>query len=87
MQTHQPSSGHSASVSGWLSIDGQRHQLAQVGPDFCILRNPVFFETDAALNGLVADLAIEVDGEQTEVDVKLLSVDPSSSKRIDFLRL
>ncbi len=28
------SNGHSSQVRGWLLIDGVKHELAQVGPDF-----------------------------------------------------
>ncbi len=40
-----------------------QHELAQVGPDFCILREPIasdFF----GRNDIQADLLIEVDGDQ-----------------------
>jgi len=35
------SSGYLSQVRGWLFIDGVQLGLAQVGPDFCILRKPL----------------------------------------------
>lgn len=77
--------GYSTQVRGWLVIDGLRHELAQVGPDFCILREPV----DGAVcisNDKPAELVIEVDGSQREVAVVLSSSHPSSTKRCTSIR-
>ena len=56
------SNGYSSQVRGWLVVGGVQHELAQVGPDFCILRQPIpgdFVVTD----DIQAGLLIEVDGD------------------------
>jgi hypothetical protein len=80
------SNGYSSQVRGWLIIAGVQHELAQVGPDFCILREPIsgdFFVT----NDTQADLLIEVDGDQREVAVLLSSSHPSSPKKLHFRKV
>lgn len=76
------SNGHSSQVRGWLLIDGVRHELAQVGPDFCILREPI--SSNFVCCDTQADLVIEVDGTQRQVVVLLSSTHLSSPKRLQF---
>ena len=76
------SNGHSSQVRGWLLIDGVRHELAQVGPDFCILREPI--SSNFVCCDTQADLVIEVDGTQRQVAVLLRSTHLSSPKRLQF---
>ena len=80
------SNGYSSQVRGWLVVGGVQHQLAQVGPDFCILRKPIgseFFDT----SGIQADLVIEVDGNPREVAVLLSTPHPSTSKKLHFRKV
>jgi hypothetical protein len=56
------SGGYSADVSLRLVLHGHELPLAQVGPSYCILREPVQFEpTDG-------QILIVVDGHETRVD-------------------
>ena len=62
--------GYSPEACGWLVVDGVQHELCQVGPDFCILRQPIpsgFVVT----NDTQAELLIEVDGNRRGVAVLL----------------
>ena len=77
------SNGFSSQVRGWLVVGGVQHQLAQVGPDFCILREPIgskFFDT----SDIQADLVIEVDGNPREVAVLLTSNHSSYPIKLHF---
>lgn len=80
------SNGYSSQVRGWLVVGGVQHELAQVGPDFCILRQPIpgdFVVTDYTQ----AELLIEVDGDQREVALLLSSSHPSSPKKLHFRKV
>ena len=80
------SNGYSSQVLGWLVVGGVQHELAQVGPDFCILRQPIsgdFLVTD----DIQAGLLIEVDGDQRELAVILSSSHPSSPKKLHFRKV
>ena len=77
------SNGYSSQVRGWLVVDGVAHELAQVGPDFCILRGPIsgdFFGT----SHVQAKLLFEVDGDQRETGVVLSASYLSSPKKLQF---
>jgi hypothetical protein len=50
--------GHSSTIRGWLEANGQRFPLAQVGPDYCVVRHSV------ATPPTDAELVIEIDGDQ-----------------------
>jgi hypothetical protein len=78
--------GYSSKVRGWLNIDGQRYELAQVGPDFCILRNPLP-GSDIQSIDVIVELVIEIDGEPSKVMVKLLLGHSSIAKKLSFRRL
>ena len=77
------SNGYSSRVRGWLVIAEVKYELAQVGPDFCILREPIsknsFLSSD-----IPAELMIEVDGKQREVAVILSSSNSLSPKKLQF---
>ena len=77
------SNGYSSQVRGWLVIASVPHELAQVGPDFCILREPLSIDTSASYN-IPAELIIEVDGDQRIVVVNLSSNHSSSPKKLHF---
>ena len=80
------SNGYSSQVRGWLVIDGVQHELAQVGPDFCIIREPL--SIDSFVSGdIQAELIIEVDGDQRAVAVKLSPSHSSSPKKLQFCRV
>lgn len=64
-------------------IDGVQYELAQVGPDFCIVREPISNDFFCA-GDVQACLVIEVDGNQREVEVFLSSSHPSSPKKLHF---
>ncbi len=83
MLKHALSNGHSSQVRGWLVMAGVQHELAQVGPDFCILREQISCESfDSA--DTRAELTIEVDGEQREIAVLLRSNHPSFPRKLQF---
>lgn len=50
--------GYSSTVRGWLVAGGHRFPLAQVGPNFCVIRDNV------TTPPTVAELVIEVDGDE-----------------------
>ena len=69
---------HSASVSGWLVINDHRYELAQVGEDFCILRDdPPRWST----LGNIASVVVEVDGLQSVRPVKIVFC---NDRKVDF---
>lgn len=77
------SNGYSSQVQGWLVVGGVLHQLAQVGPDFCVLREPISRDLLDATD-IQAKLLIEVDGDQREVLVSVNSSDLSSPKKLRY---
>ena len=80
------SNGYSSQVRGWLVIGGVKHELAQVGPDFCILREPL--STDLSISDTPeAELTIEVDGDPRTVAVNLLVNQKLYSKQLRFCRV
>jgi hypothetical protein len=56
------SGGYSADVSLHLVLDGHVLPLAQVGPSYCILREPVQFEPSGG------QIVIVVDGREKRVE-------------------
>jgi len=74
------SNGYSSKVRGWLEIEGVRHELAQVGPDFCILREPI------SASSTSGELIVDVDGDRQSVFIKLANFQGGSTKRISFVR-
>ena len=50
-------SSYSSSVRGWLVVGEQRLELAQVGPDRCVLRQSLDAPPSAA------ELVIEINGD------------------------
>lgn len=77
------SNGYSSQVRGWLEIDGVQHELAQVGPDFCILLKALSTELSIS-DTLKADLTVEVDGDHRTVAVNLLIGQSSNSKKLRY---
>ena len=68
MLKNAPTSGHSSQMRGWFVLRAIQHELAQVGPDFCILRKPL--PENCPLAGETnASLMIEIDGDQRSFDV------------------
>ncbi len=67
-------------------IDGVQYALAQVGPDFCIVREPISSDFFCA-GDVKAGLVIEVDGNQREVAVLLRSDHLHSPKRLEFRKI
>ena len=80
------SNGYSSQVRGWLVVDGVKHELAQVGPDFCILREPLSIELSIS-DTPEAELTIEVDGDPRTVAVNLLVNQKLYSKQLRFCRV
>jgi hypothetical protein len=68
MLKNAPTSGHSSQVRGWLVLGAIQHELAQVGPDFCILRKPLP-ESCPLVGETNASLIIEIDGDRRSFDV------------------
>ncbi|MEQ1827881.1 MAG: hypothetical protein ABL921_18115 [Pirellula sp.] len=77
------SNGYSSQVRGWLVIGGVQHELAQVGPDFCILREPISSDSLYSAD-TQAELIVEVDGDQREMAIIFCSNHPSSPKKLLF---
>ena len=77
------SNGYSSQVRGWLFIDGVQLGLAQVGPDFCILREPLSSQLSIA-DAQEAELIIEVDGDQRTILVNLSLNHSSSPQKLHF---
>ena len=71
--------GYSSEACGWLVVDGVQHELCQVGPDFCILRQPIPGDFVVA-NDTQAELIIEVDGDRRGVAVLLRAAADSPDK-------
>jgi hypothetical protein len=67
-------------------VAGIPHELAQVGPGFCIVREPLDICSSDAKE-LRADLIIEVDGEPRSVAVILCSEQPSHPKHLRFRKV
>ena len=80
------SNGYSSQVRGWLVIAGVKYELAQVGPDFCILREPLSTELSIS-DTLKAELTIEVDGDHRTVAVNLLVNQSSYPEKLRFCRV
>ena len=80
MLKNAQANGHSSKVRGWLVVDGIQHELAQVGPDFCILREP------RALSKSQAELIVEVDGDQRMTIIQIAE-SQSHQKRIVFVQV
>lgn len=80
------SNGYSSQVRGWLVVDGVMHELAQVGPDFCILREPLSTELSIS-DTPEAELTIEVDGDPRTVAVNLLVIQKLYPKQLRFCRV
>jgi len=74
MLKNAQSNGYFSQVRGCLVIDGVRHDLAQVGPDFCIVREPV---TALSTSG---QLIIDVDGDQQSFSIQLPTFQGSSGR-------
>jgi hypothetical protein len=77
------SNGYSSQVRGWLFIDGVQLGLAQVGPDFCILREPLSSQLPIA-EPQQAELTVEVDGDPRTIVVNLSSSHSSSPQKLHF---
>jgi hypothetical protein len=56
----------------YVMIDGQRHDVAQIGPDTLILREPLEFRKGPA------QIVISVDGRQETREVILYSPDATN---------
>lgn len=86
MEKNIASRPFSSQVRGWLTIEGIQHELSQVGPGFCIVREPLTVEWS---NGSEqrADLTIEVDGEQRCVAVVLCGESQSRPKYLYFRKV
>ncbi len=69
------SNRYSSTICGWLEAGGHRLALAQVGPDFCVVRQSV------ATPPSEAELVIEIDGHERRKRV-FLSVGISDSSTL-----
>ncbi len=72
--------GYSSKVRGWLVVGNCRHELAQVGPDFCIVREPLAFSQSQA------ELVVEIDGDQQSTSIQIASDHAFDGNRISFAR-
>lgn len=64
----------------WLESQGQRYSLAQVAPEFVILRKPVTVPSGPAI------LVIDIDGLKEEQSVQVLSPDRARPEYIAISR-
>jgi hypothetical protein len=78
---HQSSIGHSSLVDMILRIDNQTLPVAQMGPDFLILKEP---SSSSARFGTVI---LTVDGVSEEIPVRLLANIVPDSKRVAITEL
>jgi hypothetical protein len=74
----QKSIGHSSIVRMVLHLDGAEVPVAQMGPDFLILKETF---SSSALEGVVT---LTVDGVSEEIPVLLPRGIPATSKRIEI---
>lgn len=74
MGIHWVEGGYSADVEIYLLIDGTRHDVAQIGPDFLILRNP----SDVPVGN--AQIVTRVDEKLERRDVILNCADPAKGE-------
>lgn len=72
------SNGHSSTICGWLEANGQRLALAQVGPDYCVVRHGV------STPPTEAELVIEIDGNERRKRVFLEAGISDSSPLVKF---
>jgi len=61
-----PSSGHSADIRIQLSVNGHVLPVAQLGPDFLVLKNTVTHPP------AVAEIAMWIDGHEARWQVRLV---------------
>ena len=64
--------GYSAQVEIYVLIDGAKHDVAQIGPDSLILRQPLEFAKGPA------QIVVSVDGRQETHEVILYRPDESN---------
>jgi hypothetical protein len=74
MQLPAPT-GHSAKVRLTLRVAGRSIPLSQIGPDFCISRQPVELEPQAA------EIVVQIDGEDRIQSIYLTHGMKSSAPR------
>ena len=65
MKNYEQENGHSADVSMWMVVDGCSIPIAQMGPDFLIIRESVEFPPSDA------EITLRVDGHEEHWAVKL----------------
>jgi hypothetical protein len=73
MGMHWKDGGYSASVEVYVIFDGQRIEVAEIGPESMVLRNH-----ERSLRG-PAEIVIEVDGQKEIHNVILCRHDTESS--------
>jgi hypothetical protein len=71
--------GYSAQVDLYLHVDGKRLRLAQVGPQFLILRDQCIIPA-----GALAKIVIGVDGKEEEHDVVLHKGAVAGVEKVEF---
>jgi hypothetical protein len=77
MGTAWEDGGYSSDVTIYVIVDGQRYDVAQIGPETLILR-----DAEAALSG-PAQIVINVDGRE-EVHHVILFADESSGVELCY---
>jgi len=70
--------GYSSTIRGWLETNGHRLPLAQIGPDYCVVRHSV------ATPPADAELIIEIDGDERRKKVFLQTGISNSSTVVEF---
>jgi len=70
------SNGYSSKVRGWMVVDDMQHEIAQVGPDFCILREPLEFTQTQA------ELVVEVDGDKQTTSIEIVGSEVSQNRLV-----
>jgi hypothetical protein len=72
MGVHWKQGGYSATVEMYLLVEGERHEIAQIGPSFLLLSHP------RLINSGHAQIVIRVDDHEEIQDVILCQSDPAS---------
>jgi len=73
MGMHWKDGGYSASVDVYMIVNGQRIEIAEIGPDSMVLR-----DHEQVVRG-AAEIVIEVDGQKETHHVILCNHDTASS--------
>ena len=75
------SAGYSANVEMYLVLADRQLELAQLGPEHCILRNSESFPSTSG------EIVLIVDGHETRVPAYFSEGATSESRRVPYIRI